>query len=86
MEYSPLDPAEAVVLFDDLQAGILELSRTIEVSRLLRCVSALAKLASLCGMPAVTLARSPNINARRRTRSRTQPRARRSRRPAGRCC
>jgi nicotinamidase-related amidase len=53
MTYAPLDPASTVVLFADLQAGILELGATQEVARLRRAVSALAKLARLFDMPAV---------------------------------
>ncbi len=46
MNYAPLDPSQTVVLFADLQAGIIELSATNEVTRLRRAVSALAKLAA----------------------------------------
>jgi nicotinamidase-related amidase len=53
MNYAPLNPAMAVVLFADLQAGILELTATTEASKLRRAVSALAKLAKLYEMPAV---------------------------------
>jgi nicotinamidase-related amidase len=53
MSYAPLDPSQTVVLFADLQAGIIELSATNEVTRLRRAVSALAKLARLFDIPAV---------------------------------
>jgi nicotinamidase-related amidase len=53
MSYAPLDPSQTVILFADLQAGIIELSATNEVSRLRRAVSALAKLARLFDIPAV---------------------------------
>jgi nicotinamidase-related amidase len=53
MTYAPLDPANTVVLFADLQQGIIELSATNEVTRLRRAVGALAKLAKLFGIPAV---------------------------------
>jgi nicotinamidase-related amidase len=53
MSYSPLDPSQTVVLFADLQEGIIELSATNEVTRLRRAVSALAKLARLFDIPAV---------------------------------
>jgi nicotinamidase-related amidase len=53
MTYAPLDPKNAVVLFADLQAGIIELSATNELARLRRAVSALAKLAHLFEIPAI---------------------------------
>lgn len=53
MSYAPLDPSQTVVLFADLQAGIIELSATNEITRLRRAVSALAKLARLFDIPAV---------------------------------
>ena len=53
MSYALLDPSQTVVLFADLQAGIIELSATNEVTRLRRAVSALAKLARLFDIPAV---------------------------------
>jgi len=53
MSYAPLDPSQTVVLFADLQAGIIELSATNEITRLRRAVSALAKLARLFDIPAI---------------------------------
>ena len=53
MNYVPLDPRNAVVLFADLQAGILELSATCEPARLRRAVGALAKLSQIFQIPAV---------------------------------
>ena len=53
MSYAPIDPATAVVLFADLQAGIIERSATNEVARLRRSVRALAKLAHIFAIPAV---------------------------------
>jgi nicotinamidase-related amidase len=53
MSYAPVDPANAVVLFADLQAGIIERATTIELTRLRRAVSALAKLARLFDIPVV---------------------------------
>src|SRR5215468_4516511 len=44
---------DAIVLFADLQAGIVELSQTNPVDRLKTGVRALAKLAKLLGIPAV---------------------------------
>jgi nicotinamidase-related amidase len=53
MSYAPLDPKNAVVLFADLQAGIIELGVTNELSRLRRAVAALAKLARLFEIPTI---------------------------------
>jgi nicotinamidase-related amidase len=53
MSYAPLDPKNAVVLFADLQAGIIELSATWEIARLRRAVGALAKLSQIFQIPAV---------------------------------
>ena len=53
MTYMPLDPKNAVILFADLQAGILELAATNDPSRIRRAVGALAKLARLFEIPAV---------------------------------
>jgi nicotinamidase-related amidase len=65
MIYAPLDPSAAVVLFADLQAGIIELTATNELTRLRRAVSALAKLARLFEIPTiVTTAPAEGGNAR----------------------
>jgi nicotinamidase-related amidase len=53
MNYAPLDPANAAVLFADLQAGIIERTRTNELASLRQAVSALAKLARLFDIPVV---------------------------------
>jgi nicotinamidase-related amidase len=53
MSYFPLDPTNAVILFADLQAGILELSGTHDPARLRRAVGALARLARLYEIPAI---------------------------------
>ena len=45
--YTPLDPSDAVVLFADLQAGIIERAATNDLASLRRAVAALAKLARL---------------------------------------
>lgn len=59
--YSALNPGNVVLLFADLQAGIIELAATNDLAHLRRCVSALAKLARLFAMPAiVTTAPSEN--------------------------
>lgn len=50
---SRINPADAVVLFADLQAGIVELTQTNPIGRLTAAVSALAKLAKLFEMPVV---------------------------------
>jgi nicotinamidase-related amidase len=50
---SRIDPHDAVVLFVDLQTGIVELSKTIAVDRLKTGVRGLAKLAKIFGMPAI---------------------------------
>lgn len=53
MNYAPLNPSTAVVLFADLQTGILERAATNEPGHLRRAVSALAKLAMLFEIPAI---------------------------------
>jgi nicotinamidase-related amidase len=53
MSYAPLKPEDAVILFADLQAGIVERTATIELARLRRSVAALAKLAKIFDIPAV---------------------------------
>jgi len=53
MSYAPLDPADIVVLFADLQAGIIERTATNDLPHLRRAVSAMAKLARLFNLPAV---------------------------------
>jgi nicotinamidase-related amidase len=50
---SRIDPSNAVVLFADLQVGIVELTQTNQLERLRKSVLALAKLAKLFDMPAV---------------------------------
>jgi nicotinamidase-related amidase len=53
MSYVPLDPTSTVILFADLQTGIIERSGTNEVAKLRLAVAALAKLAMLFDIPAV---------------------------------
>ena len=53
MTYAPLSPESTVMLFADLQAGIVERGSTNELPRLHRAVSALAKLARLFDIPAI---------------------------------
>lgn len=50
---SRINAQDCVVLFADLQEGIVELTQTIPIDRLKKGVRALAKLAKLLGMPAV---------------------------------
>jgi len=65
MNYAPLDPTNAVILFADLQGGIIERTRTNELASLRRAVSALAKLAQLFDIPViVTTAPAEEGNAR----------------------
>jgi nicotinamidase-related amidase len=56
MRYVPVDPSEAVILFADLQAGIIERSATNAPAHLRSCVSALARLARLFQIPVVVTA------------------------------
>jgi nicotinamidase-related amidase len=53
MPNSRIDPHDAVVLFADLQAGIVELTQTNPLPRLKAAVLALGKLAKLFDMPVV---------------------------------
>jgi nicotinamidase-related amidase len=50
---SRVDPQDAVILFADLQVGIVELTQTNPLPRLKSAVLALAKLAKLFDMPAI---------------------------------
>jgi len=53
MTYRPLDPRDTMILFADLQAGIIELSKTNDLARIRRSVGALAKLAALFEIPVI---------------------------------
>ena len=53
MSYAPLDPRDAVILFADLQDGILDLANTQEPARIRGAVAALAKLAKLIAIQVV---------------------------------
>jgi hypothetical protein len=53
LKYAPLNPKESLILFADLQAGIIELAATNPVERLRRSVGALVELARLFDIPAV---------------------------------
>jgi nicotinamidase-related amidase len=50
---SRIDPNDALVLFVDLQSGIVELSKTIGQDRLRKGVFGLSKLAKIFGLPAI---------------------------------
>jgi nicotinamidase-related amidase len=50
---SRIDPADAVILFVDLQDGIVELSKTIPLERLRKGVHGLSKLAKIFAIPAI---------------------------------
>jgi nicotinamidase-related amidase len=50
---SRIDPADAVILFVDLQDGIVELSKTIALDRLMKGVHGLSKLAKIFAIPTV---------------------------------
>lgn len=56
MNYSPLDPADTIIVFADLQTGIIERSQTVPLAALRKAVSALAKLARLFEIPVVVTA------------------------------
>jgi nicotinamidase-related amidase len=51
-----IDPNDTVVLFVDLQLGIIEFTKTIELERLKKGVLGLAKLARIFAMPAIVAA------------------------------
>ncbi len=53
---SRIDPNDTVILFADLQTGIVELSRTLSLDRLKKGVFGLSKLAKIFGMPAIVSA------------------------------
>jgi nicotinamidase-related amidase len=51
-----LDPNDCIVLFADLQAGIVELTQTIPLDQLRKAVKGLAKLAKIFAMPIIVSA------------------------------
>jgi nicotinamidase-related amidase len=55
-QHAQIDPDDALVLFLDLQAGIVELTQTNPLERLRRSVGALGKLATIFGMPVLVSA------------------------------
>jgi nicotinamidase-related amidase len=50
---SRIDPLDTAVLYVDLQAGIVELSKTISLDRLKKAVLGLSKLAKIFGIPVI---------------------------------
>lgn len=61
---SLIQPDDCIVLFVDLQAGIVELTQTNPLERLRKSVAALGKLASLFSMPVIVSAvREQNADA-----------------------
>ena len=61
---SQIHPDDALVLFLDLQAGIVELTQTNPLDRLRKSVAALGKLATLFAMPVlVSAVREQNADA-----------------------
>jgi nicotinamidase-related amidase len=50
---SRIDPNDVVILFVDLQQGIIELSKTIALDRLEKGVHGLSKLAKIFGIPVI---------------------------------
>jgi nicotinamidase-related amidase len=51
--HNRIESADAVILFADLQAGIIELSRTNPVARLKTSIHALAQIAQIFAIPAI---------------------------------
>jgi nicotinamidase-related amidase len=51
-----IDPQDCIVLFADLQQGIIELSRTIALGQLRKGVKGLAKLAKIFDLPVIVSA------------------------------
>src|SRR5262249_48424427 len=64
MSYTTLDPDETLVLFADLQSGIIELTATNDLAHLRRAVGALAKLAALFDIPAIVTTAPADGDAR----------------------
>lgn len=67
MSYAPLDFRDAVILFADLQEGIIERSATNDLAHLRRAVAALSKLARLFAIPAIVTAAPSGAEAPRIT-------------------
>jgi nicotinamidase-related amidase len=56
MKTQAIDPNDSLVLFADLQQGIIELTRTLPIDRLRKGVKGLAKLAKILGLPIIVSA------------------------------
>jgi nicotinamidase-related amidase len=56
MKTQTIDPTDCIVLFADLQQGIIELTRTVPIDRLRKGVKGLAKLAKIFGLPIIVSA------------------------------
>ena len=56
MPKNQIDPRDCLVLFADLQQGIVELTRTVPLDRLRKGIKGLAKLAKIFDMPIVVSA------------------------------
>lgn len=56
MKSQIIDPADSIVLFADLQQGIIELTRTMPLDRLRKGVKSLAKLAKILDLPIIVSA------------------------------
>jgi nicotinamidase-related amidase len=53
MPYAPLNPADAVILFADLQTGIMAMQKTNDPGVLRRATAAVAKLAKIFDIPVI---------------------------------
>jgi nicotinamidase-related amidase len=56
MKTQTMDPKDCIVLFADLQQGIIELTRTMPLERLRKGVKGLAKLAKIFNLPIIVSA------------------------------
>ncbi len=56
MDTQTIDPNDSLVLFADLQQGIIDLTRTTALQRLKKAVGGLAKLARLFSLPIIVTA------------------------------
>jgi nicotinamidase-related amidase len=56
MKSQAIDPNDCIVLFADLQRGIIELTRTLPLEQLRKGVTGLAELAKIFGLPIIVSA------------------------------
>ncbi len=56
MKTQIIEPQDCIVLFADLQQGIIELTRTMPLERLRKGVKGLAKIAKIFGLPVIVSA------------------------------